>query len=238
MLTWLANLLSSGDYKQTQEEAIKYRSGFSDEMKLTNALNIERDNWRELYHRAVQQRDQAGQDLARMTRDKQLANNQRYQWENDARRYAQNADYWAGRFQEKDSSRSGWEWLYRQKCKQWAKATEEIRRWQVVVNLIEGSYNGIITMHRKELTEERGLREGWEQTAGELQAQVAQGAQGNNNLQWVGVERDAAAPELLEIVLDAFPGYDLPEGSPYRCECDTCLRAYAAIAKARGDTQC
>ena len=163
MLTWLANLLSCGDYKQTQEEAIKYRSGFSDEMKLTNALNIERDNWRELHHRAVQQRDQAGQDLARMTRDKQLANNQRYQWENDARRYAQNVDYWAGRFQEKDSSRSGWEWLYRQKCKQWAKATEEIRRWQVVVNLIEGSYNGIITMHRKELTEERGLCEGLQQ---------------------------------------------------------------------------
>ena len=166
MLTWLANLanlLSSGDYKQTQEEAIKYRSGFSDEMKLTNALSIERNNWQELHHRAVQQRDQAGQDLARMTRDKQLANNQRYQWENDARRYAHDIDYWAGRFQEKDSSRSGWEWLYRQKCKQWAKATEEIRRWQVVVNLIERSYNGIITMHRKELTKERELRDGLQQ---------------------------------------------------------------------------
>ena len=95
-------------------------------------------------------------------------------------------------------SRRGWKWLYEQKCEQWLFLEREIR-W------VDGLYDN--TFQR--LTDALGLRDGWEQTAGELQAQVdrLQGhvQQGDDNLQRVEAERDEALGQLLTVGLERDP---------------------------------
>ena len=72
MLTWLANLLSGGRLDRTErrveelERERDYAWGeFRAESERTEWQAEQHLRWRELHHRAVQQRDQAGKDLAR-----------------------------------------------------------------------------------------------------------------------------------------------------------------------------
>ena len=199
MLTWLANLLSGGRLDRIErrveelERERDYAWGeFRAESERTEWQAEQHLRWRELHHRAVQLRDMAGQDLARLTRELQLTKNQRHLWKNDARRYSRNADFWAERGNDTDRSRRGWRWLYEAKCAEWVRAVEAAKEWELR-ELETDEYAELLATKlddtEKALTEARGLRDGWEQTAGELQAQVQQG---DNNLQRVEAERDEA----------------------------------------------
>ena len=176
MLTWLANLLSGGRLDRTErrveelERERDYAWGeFRAESERTEWQAQEHLHWRELHHRAVQQRDQAGKDLARATRDAE--------WFRGQAQHSSNLEHiQRGHVFSLDRSRRGWRWLYEAKCAEW-EATRHLRdSWRIIAG---NSF--------QQLTQERGLRDGWEQTAGELQAQVRQG---DNNLQRVEAERD------------------------------------------------
>ena len=141
-------------------------------------------------------------------RVEELERERDYAWEGcrwaetEARHYRMVAKTWEANADADNRSRRGWRWLYEAKCAEWAEAVKENRTWQVAIDLIERAYNGTITRHQQQLTQERGLRDGWEQTAGELQAQVRQG---DNNLQRVEAERDEALGQLLDVGLERDP---------------------------------
>ena len=221
MLTWLANLLSGGRLDRTErkveelERERDYAWGeFRAESERTEWQAGQHAHWRELHHRAVQQRDQAGKDLAR-------ANARQQHWVEVAYGWKGEGDILIQKANELNRSRRGWRWLYEAKCGEWAEAVKENLQWRVAVKMIEDGYSLMKAEAQLAITQERGLRDGWEQTAGELQAQVealdasliiemfdrgglvavnetlqAQVRQGDNNLQRVEAERDEALAGL------------------------------------------
>ena len=128
-----------------------------------------------------------------------------------------NAQTWAANSDSDNRSRRGWKWLYEQKCEQWELWVKGARHFQVVCKVCEINAEE----DQRIITEERGLRDGWEQTAGELQAEVdrlnaslsieifdrgglvavneslqAQVKQSDGNTQRVEAERDEALQRL------------------------------------------
>ena len=95
------------------------------------------------------------------------------------------AKTWEANSDADNRSRRGWQWLYEQKCEQWEFLEREIR-W--VDDLYDNTF--------QRLTEERGLRDGWEQTARENEAEIVdlmgQVRQSDGNTQRVEAERDEA----------------------------------------------
>ena len=176
MLTWLANLLSGGKLGRVERRINLYKAQSENCREIGMRFSRESAQWRELHHRAVQQRDQAGKDLARVNgfwleaaRQLDRCYGERLHFQMVAKTWETNAD-------DDNRSRRGWRWLYEAKCAEWAGAIRDVH------NIIRMS-----DLLRQGLTQERGLREGWEQTAGELQAHVQQG---DSNLQRVEAERD------------------------------------------------
>ena len=114
-------------------------------------------------------------------------------WEANAteynNRWRERAEFFEANATEHNRSRRGWKWLYEQKCEQWER---EITSARLMGDALDADFDIMQTM-RKELTEVRGLRDGWEQTARELGSQVQQG---DHNLQRVEAERDALHQQL------------------------------------------
>ena len=120
MLTWLANLLSGGRLDRTErrveelERERDYAWGeFRAESERTEWQAEQHLHWRELHHRAVQLRDQAGKDLTRATRDKGT-------WKAYAKLHMGARDILIQKANELNRSRRGWKWLYEAKCAEWA----------------------------------------------------------------------------------------------------------------------
>ena len=93
--TWIANLVTGGDYDRRnrllvierdllRREISAWKNEARTEARVRRNMEMSRDAYR-----------QVGQAQKRSL---QLKEDQRYMWENDARRYAQNVEYWAGRF--------------------------------------------------------------------------------------------------------------------------------------------
>ena len=133
--------------------------------------------------------DQAGQDLARMTLDKGTWKAWARIQGRSAGHFQERAEFFEANATELNRSRRGWKWLYEAKCGDWAEALKENLQWQSVIGMIEDGYNHMKAEAQLVITQERALRDGWEQTAGELRAQVRQG---DDNLQRVEAERDEA----------------------------------------------
>ena len=202
MLTWLANLLSGGALDRTErrveelERERDYAWGeFRQESERTEWQTEQHLHWRELHHRAVQQRDQAGQDLAWVTRA-------RGTWKAWANQLQMVAKEWEKNADADNRSRRGWRWLYEAKCAEWAAEVQFVRMSMACTETWENRF-----------VAERGLRDGWQQTAGELQYEVThwmnalteERKQADNNLQRVEAERDEALGQLLDVGLERDP---------------------------------
>ena len=94
------------------------------------------------------------------------------------------AKTWEANSDADNRSRRGWKWLYEQKCEQWSRAAvareENYRaykeaglRFADLMDRRADEWEGLATKWADALTEERGLRDGWEQTAGELEVELA-----------------------------------------------------------------
>ena len=197
MLKWLANRLTGGDYAETKERLDLVRD--SDELlwqtylKLKDAMSFMARS-REAYRQVGQEQKAAASlmgsaleadfDIMKGLREEIAGLQGRVtQLESIERVHLRIIELLEDKVVAAHRSRRGWKWLYEQKCVDWEFQMQENDRlsdhaahvFEANKNLAEDSAHWQSRLDEALLDwgRERGLRDGWEQTAGELEVELA-----------------------------------------------------------------